>query len=125
MNDCLEPELVVQGGAPIHRQLHDQIRDYILQGVLLPGEELPTVRSAAVELAVSPHLIRRAYADLERAGLVTNHDGATFVTSPPFALPPVLVELCDEFLGRAAGHGFPAEEVLRAIQTLAQQRGLP
>jgi GntR family transcriptional regulator len=125
MNDCLEPELIVQGGAPIHCQLRDQLRDYILQGILLPGEELPTVRAAAVGLAVSPHVVRRAYADLECAGLVTNHDGATFVTSPPLPLPPVLAELCEEFLGRAAEHGFPAEEVLRAIQTLAHQRGLP
>jgi GntR family transcriptional regulator len=125
MNDCLEPELIVQGGAPIHCQLRDQIRDYILQGVLVPGEELPTVRAAAVGLAVSPHLVQRAYADLERAGFVTNHDGATVVTSPPLPLPPVLAELCEELLGRAGGHGFCAEDVLHAMQTLAQRRSLP
>ncbi len=125
MNDCLEPELIVQGGAPVHCQLRDQIRAYILRGVLLPGEELPTVRAAAVDLAVNPYLVQRAYADLERAGFVTNHDGATFVTSPPLPLPPVLAELCEELLGRAAAHGFPAEDVLNAIQALAQQRGLP
>jgi GntR family transcriptional regulator len=125
MNDCLEPELVVQGGAPIHCQLRDQIRAYILRGVLLPGEELPTVRAAAVDLAVSPQLVQRAYTDLERAGFVTNNEGATFVTSPPLTLPPVLAQLCDELLSRAAEHGFAVEDVLNAIHSLAQWRSLP
>jgi GntR family transcriptional regulator len=124
MNHCLEPELIVGGGAPIHHQVRDQIRAYVLQGVLQPGEELPTVRSAAVELAVNPHLIEQAYAELEQAGFVTTSEGATLVSRPPAAPAPLLVRLCDEFLSRAAAHGFRPDEVINAIQSLAPWRSL-
>ena len=39
MNPPLEPELVLQGGAPIPRQLRDQIQTLIRQGVL--NEQMP------------------------------------------------------------------------------------
>src|SRR5262249_15837966 len=69
------PEMVLEGGAPIHRQIHGRIRDCIVRGMLRPGDELPTVRMAAVELAVNPNAVLRAYADLEGEGLLTSGEG--------------------------------------------------
>jgi GntR family transcriptional regulator len=120
MIDSLEPEVIVHGGKAVHRQLHDQIRGFIVRGILRPGEELPTVRSAAVELAVSPYVVQRAYAELEREGYVTQDDGGVFIDSAPRTFPPALVRFAEEFTARAAKHGFEIEEVIKAIEHLVR-----
>src|SRR6516225_1919899 len=78
-----EPEIVLHGGASIHSQIRAQIHACILQGRLRPGEQLPSVREVAVALGVNPAVVDRAYASLERDGLVSSADGSgTFVAAP-------------------------------------------
>jgi GntR family transcriptional regulator len=122
-----DPELTLQGGAPIHRQIRDQIRAYIAAGQLRPGEQLPTIRTVAVELAVNPNVVRRAYAELEREGWLSTEEGTgIFVAAPPGG--PVaeraarLEHLCGEFLDQAARCGFSAADVQHMIQALRQRR---
>ena len=55
---------------PIYEQLTDNIRNLVLQGVLQPNEQLPSVRSLAVDLAINPNTIQKAYAELERQGIL-------------------------------------------------------
>jgi GntR family transcriptional regulator len=111
---------------PIYRQIQDQIRYGIASGFLVPGEQLPTVRALAVELAVNPNTVIRAYSELERQGVLTTEQGTgTFVASQPaVALDESerrakLVTLCAEFLSHAGRYGFSPGDVLRAIQDLA------
>ena len=54
---------------PIYEQLTENIRRLVLQGVLQPHEQLPSVRALAVELAINPNTIQKAYAELERQGI--------------------------------------------------------
>jgi len=42
----------------------------IVSGALEPGELLPSVHAMAVDLAVNPSAIRRAYAELEAEGFI-------------------------------------------------------
>ena len=57
---------------PIYGQIKDGLRRLIVTGALEPDEKLPSVRSMAVELAINPNTIQRAYAALEDEGyLVT------------------------------------------------------
>jgi GntR family transcriptional regulator len=80
MNALCEPELVLHGGAALGQQIRDQLRAQIEAGRLRPGEPLPTVRAVAVQLAVNPNAVDRAYADLLREGLLSAEDGTgTFV----------------------------------------------
>ena len=57
-----------------HRPIYDQIRtklqDLILRGILAEDAPLPSVRSLAVDLAINPNTIQRAYAELEREGWI-------------------------------------------------------
>jgi GntR family transcriptional regulator len=65
---------------PYYRQLTDQITALIRSGQLPPGTLLPSVRDIAAQLMVSLITARRAYADLEGAGLVVRRQGqGTFV----------------------------------------------
>lgn len=67
-------------GVPYYRQIVDQIAQLIRSGRLEPGEQLPSVRDLAGALLVSLITTRRAYADLETAGLIKRRQGyGTFV----------------------------------------------
>ena len=67
----LRPEL----GVPIYRQLMDQIRRLIAAGQLPAGTALPSVRDLAMEHAVNPMTISKAYALLEAEGLLVRNRG--------------------------------------------------
>ena len=55
---------------PIYEQVVDKIKELILLGVLEADSQLPSVRSLAVELSINPNTIQRAYAELERQGVI-------------------------------------------------------
>jgi GntR family transcriptional regulator len=117
------PELVLDGTAPVWRQIEEQVRRFVLGGDLRPGEELPTVRSVAVALAVSPRAVERAYDRLERAGLVSRGDAAGPVVAAPPGRPAdvELRRLCEAFLREAAARGHPPAAVLRACQACLEK----
>lgn len=60
---------------PIYEQLVESIRQNVLHGIMTPGEQLPSVRSLALELAINPNTIQRAYTELERLGIITSIPG--------------------------------------------------
>ncbi len=62
-------------GIPIYRQLVDQVRRLIAGGQLPPGAELPSVRDLAVEYAVNPMTVSKAYSLLEAEGLLERNRG--------------------------------------------------
>ena len=53
---------------PIYEQIVDRIKHLILMDVLQPGEQLPSVRSLAMENGTNPNTVQKAYAELERQG---------------------------------------------------------
>lgn len=56
--------------APIYEQLKSQIRDNILEGVLLHEMPLPSIRNLAKDLGISVVTVKRAYDDLELEGYI-------------------------------------------------------
>nr|WP_297176985.1 GntR family transcriptional regulator [uncultured Agathobaculum sp.] len=57
-------------GRPIYEQVVDQVESLALRGALPSGSQLPSVRQLAVELSINPNTIQRAYAELERRGVI-------------------------------------------------------
>ena len=55
---------------PIYRQLFEQISSKILNGTLKSGFNLPPIRTAAKELRISIITVKKAWEELERAGLI-------------------------------------------------------
>ena len=69
-------------GLPIYMQIMAQIKTDIAMGRLLPEDPLPSVRQLAVDLAVNPNTIARAYRDLEFEGIIyKRHGQGTFVSN--------------------------------------------
>ena len=67
---------------PIYEQLIDQIVYLVLHGVMQPNEQLPSVRTLAGELAINPNTIQKAYAELERQGVIYSLPGRGNFISP-------------------------------------------
>ena len=55
---------------PIYEQIISKLEDLILRGILAEDAPLPSVRSMAMDLAINPNTIQRAYASLERDGWI-------------------------------------------------------
>lgn len=74
----------VKDRKPIWEQLVENIKTLVVCGAMHPDEQLPSVRALAGELAINPNTIQKAYAELERCGVVYSIPGrGSFVTSQP------------------------------------------
>ena len=62
-------------GAPIYRQLKERVVAMMLDGVLKPGDALPSVRQVAAEYQLNPITVSRAYQELADDQLVEKRRG--------------------------------------------------
>jgi len=62
-------------GRPLYEQIISQIKGLILNGTLKDGDPLPSMRFLAKELRISVITTKRAYEELERAGLIETVTG--------------------------------------------------
>lgn len=109
-------------GVPAYRQVIDQILGAIASGTLRGGEQLPTVRQAAVDLAINPNTVVRAYRELEIRGVLTTQQGlGTFVTREPVRPDEAtrqrqLDQLVSDTLARAGAAGISAADLMARLQ---------
>src|SRR6476620_349832 len=62
-------------GAPIYRQLKERVVAMMLDGILKPGDALPSVRQVAAEYQLNPITVSRAYQELVDENLVEKRRG--------------------------------------------------
>ena len=118
-------------GVPVYRQIIDQILGGISAGTLEPGSQLPTVRQLAVDLAINPNTVVRAYRELEIRGILNTQQGVgTFVTAVPVQPDDAerqrrLDQLVGEFIARAGAVGFSAEVLVERMCEFLADQGRP
>jgi GntR family transcriptional regulator len=84
-------------GAPIYRQLKERVIAMMLDGVLKPGDALPSVRQVAAEYQLNPITVSRAYQELADEALVEKRRGlGMYVTEE--ASKKLLLNERDRFL---------------------------
>ncbi|MBZ5578214.1 MAG: GntR family transcriptional regulator [Acidobacteriia bacterium] len=111
-------------GVPVYRQIIDQVTGGMASGTLQPGDQLPTVRQAAVDLAINPNTVVRAYRELEIRGVLETEQGTgTFISQQKVKGTEVerqrrLNQLVSEFVARAGAGGFTVRDVLEQLQDL-------
>jgi len=116
-------------GVPVYRQIIDQILGGIASGSLKPGDQLPTVRQLAVDLAINPNTVVRAYRELEiRSVLHTQQGVGTFITTEPVRPDDAerqrqLDLLVGEFMARAGAAGFSADELVERVREFLVEQG--
>ncbi|HLY81314.1 MAG TPA: GntR family transcriptional regulator [Caulobacteraceae bacterium] len=124
----LETLKLGSAGVPIYVQLRDQLLHAIGDGLLAPGDQMPTMREVAVALKVDLNTVRHAYDELERAGAIRLERGrGSFVAdAPPTVDPPQRAAQTDtlarQILAMAAGQGVDPLDLAARISALAQSK---
>jgi|SRR3990172_1106523 len=111
-------QLDFRSGLPIYTQIVNQIQSQLVNGILKPGDQLPTVRALAEELRVNFNTIARAYRMLDEVRIISTQQGrGTYITEIP---PPEVREklryesleaLTQRFVSEAFRLGFSAREI--------------
>ena len=114
-------------GLPIYVQIVNQIKTGIAMGRLMPEDPLPSVRQLAVDLAVNPNTVARAYLDLEIEGVIYKRQGAgTFVSSQGVEMSKaarrrVLTELLEKALVEGVNLGLSEQELRETFDRVLEK----
>ncbi|MFN8400690.1 MAG: GntR family transcriptional regulator [Anaerolineales bacterium] len=122
-NKKLTLHLDFHSGLPIYTQIVNQIQSQLVNGILKPGDQLPTVRALASELRVNFNTVARAYRIMDEARIISTQQGrGTYITEIP---PPEvteklrqesLSELTNRFISEAFRLGFSEREVSQMVR---------
>jgi GntR family transcriptional regulator len=132
MSDGFDFHIQTGTPEPIYRQLVEHVRRRVAAGQIKAGEEIPSVRELAQQLAVHPMTISKAYSLLEAEGLLERRRGLAMRVAPQHqrAQPAVSrLELLRPTLQRAASEaqqlqlGTPA--VLKLFKEVLDQAHNP
>ncbi len=115
-------QIDTKSGVPFYRQIIEQIKFAVARGELSPGDRLPTVRQLAVDVAVNPNTVVRAYRELEIERVIETQQGSgTFVGVERPEIDALerrrmLDQILTELLARASSYGFAIEDVFEGLR---------
>ena len=106
---------------PIYTQLVERIRMQIVSGNYPPGGKLPSVRELAMVAAVNPNTMQKAFAELERSGLIiTQRTNGRTVTEDAEMIQRTRKELARDhvnvFFTKMKELGYTKQEIIDLIQ---------
>lgn len=105
---------------PIYSQLVERLQMQIVSGQYPPGGKLPSVRELAAVAAVNPNTMQKAFAELERSGLiVTQRTNGRNVTEDVQQIQDIRANLAkeqmDTFFTRMKELGYAERETLELL----------
>ncbi|MEO8027788.1 MAG: GntR family transcriptional regulator [Bryobacteraceae bacterium] len=121
-------KLDLHSGVPVYRQIIDQVMGGIASGGWNAGDQLPTVRQLAVDLAINPNTVVRAYRELDIRGVLETQQGTgTFISAKKVERDAAerqrqLHQLVGEFVARAGASGFTIRELQEQLDELQTGR---
>lgn len=111
---------------PIYEQVVARIKDLIFEGILTVDEQMPSVRSLAIDLSINPNTIQKAYAQLEREGFIYAVKGRGNYVADITAMLPVRIqkfyEELDALLERLSGLSITTEDLINHIREYDSKR---
>lgn len=121
MNWAFQPDL------PIYTQLVARMQEQIVSGAYPPGSKLPSVRDLAAEAGVNPNTVQRAFAELERTGLVfTQRTSGKFVTEDQNAIDAIRKTLAEaqtrRYLAAMRALGCGREETAALLNRMEEKK---
>lgn len=110
---------------PIFIQILERIRVDIISGKYQPGERMPSVRELAAQAAVNPNTMQRAFAELERSGLVySKRTSGRFITEDKEMIQRLKAEIAKEkiedFLENMKQLGFKRDETIKIVSGMIE-----
>ncbi|MCI8359117.1 MAG: GntR family transcriptional regulator [Lachnospiraceae bacterium] len=105
---------------PIYEQVAEKFKALILKGAMQADEQMPSVRSLAMELSINPNTIQKAYTELEREGFIYTVKGRGNFISGTEKLLEEKKKCCLEeiliLIKEIMEYGVTGEEILSAVQ---------
>jgi GntR family transcriptional regulator len=115
-------QLDLHSGVPVYRQIIDQVRGGIAGSLLAAGDQLPTMRQLAVDLAINPNTVVRAYRELELGGLIETQQGTgTFISAQKMKRADAererqLTQIVADCVSRAGAAGFTVHDLIEELR---------
>ena len=111
---------------PIYAQLLERIQLQIVSGTYGPGDKLPSVRELAAEASVNPNSMQKAFAVLERSGLIVKkRTSGRFVTEDNYMITQFRTQLAKEealsFIEKMKELGFEKNDILALLSAVAEE----
>ncbi|MCL2244773.1 MAG: GntR family transcriptional regulator [Treponema sp.] len=120
--------LDMDNGAPIYRQIIQQIEFAILSGRMKPGDRLPTIRSLAVDLKTNPNTIAKAYGEMEIRGILETQVGSgTYISDKKpvmedDSLHRKIMEVLSRFVQDMRDLGVENRELIKLIESYMKEK---
>lgn len=111
---------------PIYSQIVERLETQIVSGQYKPGDKLPSVRELAAEAGVNPNTMQKAFADLERSGLIiTQRTSGRTVTEDVAMIQQIQKTLATEqilsFFERMEELGYDKENTLKLMELISKE----
>ena len=107
---------------PVYQQFIDQVKYAVASGRLREGDRLSTIREVAAETRINRNTVARAYADLEREGVIYTRAGqGAFVAGGNSGVhraraKQLLAEQIDQMLAQAHQFRFSPEDITQLVE---------
>src|SRR5258708_984495 len=75
MKRSLQIQIDVKSGVPASHQIVNRLRTYLVEGELVPGDVLPSIRRLAIELGIHFNTVAQAYRQLAEERWIDLHQG--------------------------------------------------
>ncbi len=120
-------QLNYRDAKPIYEQVKHGLRRLVITHVILPDEQLPSVRELAAKLTINPNTIQRAYRDLEAEGYLYSLPGRGTFASHHISMPSrrqtELLSQFDEITSELLFLSVQKEDLCSRIEQLAKGGG--
>ena len=118
----MDLHITTGNGVPPYLQIVNQVKYLVAAGRLTAGDELPPIRTLALQLRVNPNTVARAYRELETAGVVVKRSTTgTYVSDAGSPLARrerlrLVTERIDALIAEARQLGFDANEIVNLLR---------
>lgn len=117
---------ILNSDRPVYTQIVEKIQMQIVSGYYAPGDKLPSVRELAAQASVNPNTMQKAFAELERSGLIkTQRTSGRTVTEDLSMIKNIQMELANQnirlFFENMKELGFEPKEIKALLDRAAEE----
>ena len=111
---------------PIYIQLVEQLKSYIILGILEPGSRIPSVREFALQAKVNPNTMQKALMELEEDGLIyTERTNGKFVTENKVLIEEfknqLATQITSKYIESMKNLGISKQEITKYLEEIKEE----
>ena len=109
----------IKSSIPIYEQLTEQVKRGVIQGLLSPGDALPSVRRLAADIGVNPNTVAKAYRELEHQKVIITLRGkGTVINEVPKAADTEAADKMRPYITELIYAGKTKDEILKTVSDI-------